>query len=112
MSVSAQQLRGEFDQEFGVAGETLTSLVMRQNIREIQVADETVRSLGRWRQRSQLLQRLLLVLLRGISKSLPVCLRHFAYRICRDGGFCCEICFFSWVRIKLGRVIRGQTIKL
>ncbi len=110
VSVSDQQLRGEFDQELGAAGEALTSLVMRYDIREIQVADEAVRSLGRWRRRSQLLHCLLLVLVRGITKGLPVCLRHFTHRICRDGGFCFEICFFSWVRIKLGRVIRGQSV--
>lgn len=93
--VSDQQLRGEFDQELGAAGEALTSLVMRQDIREIKVADEVVRSLGRWRQPSRLLHRLLLVLVRGISRGLPVCLRHFTHRIGRDGGFCFEICFFS-----------------
>lgn len=110
VSVSYQQLRGEFDQELGAAGEALTSLVMRHNIREIQVADEAVRSLGRWRRLSRLLHHLLFVLFRGISRGLPVCLRHFTHRIGRDGGFCFEICFFSWVRIKLGRVIRGQSV--
>lgn len=108
--VSDQHLRGEFDQELGAAGEASTSLVMRHDIREIQVADEAVRSLGGWRRWSWLLHHLLFVLVRGISRGLPVCLRHFTHRIGRDGGFCFEICFFSWVRIKLGRVIRGQRV--
>lgn len=46
VSGSDQQLRGEFDQELRAVGEALTSLVIRHNIREIQVADEAVRSLG------------------------------------------------------------------
>lgn len=111
VSVSEQQLGGEFDQELGAAGEALTSLVMRHDIREIQVADEAVKSLGRWRRLSRLLHGLRFVLVGGISRGLPVCLRHFTHRIGRDGGFCFEICFFSWVRIKLGRVIRGQRVK-
>lgn len=107
VSASEQQLGGQFDQEVGAAGEALTSLVVRRDIREIQVADE-----GRWRRRrSRFLHRLQLVLVGGISSGLPVCLRHSTHRIGRDWGFCFEICFFSWVRIKLGRVIRGQSVK-
>lgn len=49
VSVSDQQLGGQFDQELRAAGEALTSLVIRRDIREIQVTDEAVRSLGRWR---------------------------------------------------------------
>ena len=89
----------------------LTSLVMRHDVREIQVAEEVVRSLGRFRQCSRLLLGVLLVLVRGIFRSLPVCLRHFTYRISGNEGLCFEVCFFSWVRIKLGRVIRGQRVK-
>lgn len=108
VSVFGQQLWGEFDQELGAAGEALTSIVMRHNIREIQVADEAVRSLGGWRRWSWLLHHLLFVMVKWTFRGLPVCLSHFTHRIGRDGGFCFEICFFSWVRIKLGRVIRGQ----
>lgn len=109
VSVSDQQLRGEFDEEVG-AGEALNSLVMRHDIREIQEAGEAVRSLGRWRRWSRLVHRLLLVSVRT-SRGLTVCLKHFTHRIGRDGGFCFEICFFSWVRIKLGRVVRSQRVK-
>lgn len=49
VSVSDQQLRRESDQELGTAGEALSLLVMRHDIREIQVADEAVRSLERRR---------------------------------------------------------------
>lgn len=108
--VSDQQLWGQFDQELGAAGQAPPSLVMRHNVREIQVADEAVWSLGRWRQWSWLLHRLLLVWVGGISSGIPVRLRHFTQRIGRDWGFCFEIRFFSWVRIKLGRVIRGQSL--
>lgn len=48
-SAPDQQLRGEFDQEVGVAGDAATSFCMRHDIREIQQADEAVSSLGRWR---------------------------------------------------------------
>lgn len=72
--VSDQQLRGEFDQELRAVGVELDLLV-----REIQLADYAVRPLGRMRQRSWLLRRLLLVLVRGISRGLPVCLRHFTH---------------------------------
>lgn len=112
VSVSNEQLWGEFDQELRAAGEALALLIMRHNIGKIQVADEAVMSLGRWRRWSWLLHHLLFVLVKGISSGLPVCSSHFTYRISRDGGFCFEICFFSWVRIKLGRVIRGQSIRL
>lgn len=108
VSVSGQKLWGDFYQKLRAAGEA--SLIVRHNIREIQMADEAVKSLGRWRQRSQLLHHVLLVLVKGISRGLFVCLSHFTHRIGRDGGFCFDICFFSWVRIKLGRVIRGQRV--
>lgn len=49
VSVCDQQLGGQFDQELWAAGELLTSLVTRHDVRKIQVADEAVRSLGRWR---------------------------------------------------------------
>lgn len=49
VSICDQQLGGQFDQELWAAGELLTSLAMRHDIRETQVADEAVRSLGRWR---------------------------------------------------------------
>lgn len=47
--VSDQQLRGEFDQEVGAAGRAMTLVFIRHDVREIQQADEAVRSLGRWR---------------------------------------------------------------
>ena len=91
VSVSDQQLRGEFDQELRAAGETVTSLGMRLDIREIQEADEAVRSLGRWRRGSRLVHSLLFVLVGGVSRGLPVCLRHFTNRIGGYGGFCFEM---------------------
>lgn len=95
VSVLDQQLRGEFDQELGAAAEVLALLIVRHGVREIQLADEAERSLGRWKRWSWLLRCLLLVLVGGVSKGLPVFLRHFMHRIGRDGGFCFDICFFS-----------------
>lgn len=111
MSIPEQQLWWESDQEVRATEDAPTSPVMRHHIREAQVADEAEKSLGGRRRQAQLLQRLLLLLFRGLSRGLPVCLRHFTHRIGGDGGFCCDICFFSWLRIKLGKVIRGQSLK-
>lgn len=49
VSVCDQQLGGQFDPELWAAGTLRTSPAMRRDIREIQVADQAVRSLGRWR---------------------------------------------------------------
>lgn len=68
-----QQLRGQPDEELGAAGEDEASLVTRQDVGEMQVADEAVRSLGRWRRQSQLLHRLLLLLVRSVFRRLLVC---------------------------------------
>lgn len=47
--VSDQQLRGEFNQEVGAAGEAVALLIVRYDVREIQLADEALRSVGRER---------------------------------------------------------------
>lgn len=73
----------------------MTPLIMRHDIWEIQLADEVVRSLGRYRQRFELLLGLLLLLLREISRVLSFWCRHFMNRIGGDGGLCFEVSFFS-----------------
>lgn len=95
ISVPDLQLGGELNQELWAAQEAMASLIVRHDVREEQLAEEAGGSLGRWGRGIRLLLCLLLVLFRGISRGLPVCLRHFTYRIGRDGGFCFEICFFS-----------------
>lgn len=110
VSMSGEQHLGEFDQELRAAEVALASLIMRHNIWETQVADETVMSLGSLRQLSWLLHHLLFVLFKGISRGLPVCSGHVTHRTGGDRGFCFETGFLSWVRIKLGRVIRGQRV--
>lgn len=49
ISVSDQQLRGEFDQEVGTAGQASASLVVGRDVREAETTDQAVKSLGRWR---------------------------------------------------------------
>lgn len=110
VSAGEQQLGGQFDQEVGAAGEAVSSRVVRHDVGEVQVADEAVGPLGRRRQRSRLLRRLLPLSVRRTSSGLRVCLTRFTHRFGRDWGFCFEICFFRWVRIKLGKVIRGQSV--
>lgn len=109
VSTPDQQLWREFDQELGAAGEAMTSLLMRHHVGEIKVSDEAVGSPGRWRRQSRLLRGLLLVLVGRTSRGLPVCLTHFRHRVGRDWGFCFDIRFFCWVRIKLWRGIRAQS---
>lgn len=92
-------------------GEPLTLLIVKYGVWEIQVAERVVRSLGRLGQRSHLLLGLLLVLVREVSRALPVCVGHFTNRTGGDRGLCFEVCFFCWVRIKLGRAIKGQRVK-
>lgn len=78
------------------------------NIWEMQVADQAVQSLLGRRRQAQLLQRLLLVVVEGVCRVLPVCLTRLTHRIVGGGGFCFDISFLSCLRIKLRRAIRGQ----
>ena len=89
-----QQLWGQLDQELGLAGEVTTTLLMGEDIREIEVADQVVRSLGRRRRSSHFLDSLLLVLVRETATHHSVCLRHFTHRIGRGGDLSFDICFF------------------
>lgn len=76
-------------------GESMTLLIMKCNVWEIEVADQVERSLGRLGQWSHLLLGLLLVLVREVSRALPVCVRHFTNRTGGDRGLCFEVRFFS-----------------
>lgn len=90
-----QQLGGEFDQILVAVGKLMTPLIMRSNIWEKQLADQVVRSLGSLRQWSLLLLGLLHVLVRELSRTLPVCVRRFTNGIGGNRGLCFEVCFFS-----------------
>lgn len=104
ISACGQQLRWELDEKVCASW-----AVPPANIWEAQLADQAVESVVGWRCQAQLLQRLLLLLVEGVCRVLPVCLNRLTHRIGGGRGFCFDISFLSCLRIKL-RTIRGQRL--